>query len=71
MNFYSLVEKDTQELLADIIEFENGEFVGYFYRFKQLQAFINKDDMDDYIKFNRDLDGLDIELIKDGVEEEE
>ena len=71
MEFYSLVNKDNDELLADIIEFENGEYVGYFHKSKELQTFINKEDMSDYIENDIDLFGLCMELFHEGVVEDE
>ncbi len=72
MEFYSLVEKQSEKLLADIIEFENGEICGYFYHnCKGLMQFINFEDLSDFIKYNRYLSCFETELIKEGVKEDE
>ena len=69
MVFYSLINQETEDLLADIIEFENGQYVGYFYLSQALYVFIDREDLNDFIKCDRFLEGLNIELIKEGVEE--
>ena len=70
MEFYSLVKIDSEQLIADIILYENGELSGYFYNYKQLHLFIN---WEDYLDFVQTAEGIDYDktkLIKEGIMEE-
>jgi len=69
MEFYSLVNEETEELIADIIKFENNHFVAYFFKYKIIQVFISIFDLSDYMKNHEDFDEIKWKLIKDGVKE--
>ena len=70
MEFYYLIDEETNELIADIVKFENEHFVGYFHKFKILQEFIDIFDFYDYMKNSKDLDGLKWKLIYEEIIEQ-
>jgi hypothetical protein len=55
MEFYSLVNEETEELIADIIKFENNHFVGYFFKNKIIKEFISIFDLSDYMEQSQGL----------------
>ncbi len=66
MEFYSLVCKESGNLLMDVIEFENKQVVIYCHERKDIRQLISIDEIYDVMKEYPDV----VELIKDGVNED-
>lgn len=64
MKFYSVVEKESQNLLWDLVEFENGNISGYSYEYNVIFIY---DSLNEFIE----LEGNENEqIIEDGIREE-
>ncbi len=66
MEFYSLVSKESGNLLMDVIEFENKQVVIYCHERKDIRQLKSIDEIYDVMKEYPDV----VELIKDGVNED-
>lgn len=64
MEFYTLIEKDSEIVIADIIEFPNGQFAFYSYDSEKLYIYGNKQEINGFIDMHPNS-----ELIKEGVYE--
>ena len=68
MNFYSLVEKESGNLIYDVVEFEdNGVVVIYCYEKKDVKTYDNIECLKDIVNKYSDY----LALIKEGIEEED
>jgi hypothetical protein len=65
MEFYTLINSDSEIVLADIIEFPNGQFAFYSFESEKLYVYGNKQEMLGFI----DNMHPNSELIKEGVYE--
>jgi hypothetical protein len=64
MKFYSVVEKESEKLLWDLVEFENGNISGYSYEYNVIFIY---DSLNEFIE----LEGKENEqIIEDGIREE-